>query len=58
MPAEASTSLPLLIDTPTLSAEQLKKAGVQELTIHAEAEGKPVGEVKLRVLLKLSALPQ
>jgi LmbE family N-acetylglucosaminyl deacetylase len=58
LPAEASTSLPVLVETPTLSAEQLKDGTPQEVTIHAEAEGKPVGEVKLRVLLKSSALPE
>lgn len=58
LPTEASTSLPLLIETPSVSAAQLKNATPQEVTVRAEAEGKSVGEVKLRVLLKGSALPQ
>jgi LmbE family N-acetylglucosaminyl deacetylase len=58
LPAEASTSFPITIDTPKLSAEQLKNAKPQELTIHAEAEGKPVGEIHIRVLLRTSALPE
>jgi LmbE family N-acetylglucosaminyl deacetylase len=58
LPAESSSSLPLLIDTPTLPAEQLKKAGPQEVTVHAVAAGKPAGDVKIHVLLKESALPQ
>jgi len=58
LPAEKSTSLPVLIEVPVLTAEQLSKASIQELTIHAEAEGKSAGDVKLRVLLKSAGLPQ
>ena len=58
LPAEASTSFPVTIETPALSAEQLKNAKPQELTVHAEAEGKPAGEIKMRVLLRTSALPE
>jgi len=58
LPAEESTSVAVHIETPTLSAEELKKAVSQELHISAEAGGKPAGEVRLRVLLKASALPQ
>jgi LmbE family N-acetylglucosaminyl deacetylase len=58
LPAEESTSLPVHIETPTLSGEELKKAVPQEVLIRAEAEGKPAGEVRLRVLLRASALPQ
>lgn len=58
LPAEASTSLPVRIETPTLSGEELKKAAPQEVIIRAEADGKPAGEVKLRVLLKAGALPE
>jgi len=28
------------------------------VTLHAEADGKPAGEVNLRVLLRANALPQ
>jgi len=58
LPAEESTSLPVHIETPALSAEELKKAVPQEVVICAEAEGKAAGEVRLRVLLRPSALPQ
>lgn len=58
LPAEASTSLPVLIETPSLSAEQLKAAVPQEVSVRAEVEGKPAGEMKLRVLLRTSALPE
>lgn len=58
LPAEASTSLPLLMETPSLTAEQLKTAVPQEVKVQAEVEGKPAGEITLRVLLKGAALPQ
>lgn len=58
LPAEASTALPLTIETPPLSAEQLKTLKPQEVTIHAEAEGKPIGQIKMKVLLRSSALPE
>jgi LmbE family N-acetylglucosaminyl deacetylase len=58
LPAEASTSLEILIDTPVLSADELNKATPQDVTVHAEAEGKPADDVNLRVLLKANALPE
>ena len=58
LPAEESTSLPVHIETPALSGEDLKKVVAQEITVRAEVEGKPAGELKLRVLLKSSGLPQ
>jgi LmbE family N-acetylglucosaminyl deacetylase len=58
LPAEAWTALPILIETPTLSGEQLKKAIPQEVTVRAKAAGQPAGEVKLRVLLRASGLPE
>jgi LmbE family N-acetylglucosaminyl deacetylase len=58
LPAEASTSIELLIDTPKLTDEQLKKTTPQEVTVHGESNGKSIGDVKLRVLLRKSALPE
>jgi LmbE family N-acetylglucosaminyl deacetylase len=58
LPAEESTSLPVHIETPALSAEELKKAVPQEVVVRAEADGKAAGEVRLRVLLRANALPQ
>jgi LmbE family N-acetylglucosaminyl deacetylase len=58
LPAETSTSLPILIETPTLTAEQLKKAVAQVVTVRVEAEGRAAGGVKLRVLLRANALPE
>ncbi|HUN64060.1 MAG TPA: PIG-L family deacetylase [Candidatus Sulfotelmatobacter sp.] len=58
LPPEASTSIELMIDTPKLTDEQLKKATPQEVTVHGESNGKPVGDIKLRVLLRKNALPE
>jgi len=58
LPPEASTPLLVHIETPRLSGDDLNKALLQEVVIHAEAEGKPVGEVKLRVQLRAGSLPQ
>ena len=58
LPAEEATSIPVIVETPVLAAEELKKAEPQEVRVIAEAGGKPAGEVRLRVLLKASALPQ
>lgn len=56
--AESSTALRVEIETPALAAEELKKTVPQEVTVHAEANGKSIGNVKLRVLLRSNALPQ
>ena len=56
--AESSTALRVEIETPALSAEELKKTVAQEVAVHAEADGKSIGDVKLRVLLRPNALPQ
>jgi LmbE family N-acetylglucosaminyl deacetylase len=58
LPAEESSFIPVHIDTPTLTSEELKKAAVQEVEVTAEADGKPVGTVTLRVSLRPSGLPQ
>jgi LmbE family N-acetylglucosaminyl deacetylase len=58
LPAEDLTELRVQIDTPTLSAEELKKAQPQVITVRAESNGKSLGEVKLRVLLRQGGLPQ
>lgn len=56
--AESSTTLRVEIETPARTAEVLKKAVPQEVTVHAVAGGKSIGDVNLRVLLRPNALPQ
>jgi hypothetical protein len=55
---EKLTELLVEISTPVLSTEQLKTAGAQEVIVRGEMTGKPIGEVRLRVLLKASTLSQ
>ena len=58
LPAEDSTALLVHVDTPALSANELKKAVPEEVRVTAEVEGKPAGEAKLKVLLRPSAQSQ
>jgi LmbE family N-acetylglucosaminyl deacetylase len=58
LPAEASTDLRVEIETPLPAAEELKKIQAQEIVVKGEANGKSIGEVHLRVLLRGNALPQ
>ncbi|HEY1470755.1 MAG TPA: PIG-L family deacetylase [Candidatus Acidoferrum sp.] len=58
LPAEPSTALQVEVETPLMSPEELKTAKPQEITVRAEKDGASIGEVKLRVQLQASALPQ
>jgi LmbE family N-acetylglucosaminyl deacetylase len=58
LPAESSTATRIEVDTPLLSSEELKKSLPGEITVRAEKHGAAIGEVKLRVQLEASALPQ
>ncbi len=58
LPAEGSTLLSVHIDTPTLTGEALKKALAEEIIVKLEAEGKPVSELRLKVILRATGLPQ
>jgi LmbE family N-acetylglucosaminyl deacetylase len=53
-----SADLPVDVETPALSNEELKSAQPQEVVVRGEVDGQSIGEVRLRVLLKASALPQ
>ena len=56
LPAERQTALRVEVQTPELSADDVKKSKPQEIVVSAEMNGKSIGEVRLRVLLKSSAL--
>lgn len=58
LPAEMSTNLRVEMDTPTLTEAELKKAIPQTVTVKIQENGKSLGEIKINVLLKASALPQ
>ena len=46
------------VSLPALPENAPQKSALQEVTVHAEANGKGIGEVKLRVELRKRALPQ
>lgn len=58
LPAENHVALQVEIETPKLPAEELKKAAPVEIVVRAAAGELSLGEVRLRVLLRASALPQ
>jgi LmbE family N-acetylglucosaminyl deacetylase len=58
LPAESSTFVAVQIDTPKLPADELKKIAPQEVRVSAEADGKSLGEIRVRALLKTHALPE
>jgi LmbE family N-acetylglucosaminyl deacetylase len=58
LPAETYTAIRVDLETPTMPADELKKTPPQEIVVHAEANGQAIGEVKLRVALLGSALPE
>ena len=58
LPAEAISEVRVEIETPALTATELKANGPQEIVVHALVAGASVADVKLRVLLRSHGLPQ
>ena len=58
LPAEDRTDLIVEIATPELSKEQLAKLAAQDVVVRVSVGGKSAGEIRLKVQLKASALPQ
>jgi LmbE family N-acetylglucosaminyl deacetylase len=58
LPGDKQTSLLVQIDTPSLSGEELKKLAPAQVRVRAEVEGKTMGVVALRVVLRGNALPE
>jgi LmbE family N-acetylglucosaminyl deacetylase len=58
LPAEATSELRVEVETPKLTASELKASGAQEIVVHALADGAPAGDIKLRVQLRSHGLPQ
>jgi len=46
------------VNLPALPENETKKTDPQEITVHAEANGQSIGEIKLRVELRKRTLPQ
>jgi LmbE family N-acetylglucosaminyl deacetylase len=58
LPAEATSELRVEVETPKLNASELKANGAQEIVVHAQVDGAPAGDIKLRVKLRSHGLPQ
>ena len=58
LPEADRTDLSVEVATPELGKEELNKLAAQEVVVRASAAGKTIGEVRLKVLLKASALAQ
>jgi len=58
LPLEKLTSLRVDIAVPALAADEAKAKGTQYVTVLAELEGKPIGDVKLKVQLVSGGVPQ
>jgi hypothetical protein len=58
LPEEWFTAVSLEIQSPSLTAEEVKKEQPREVVVGWEVNGKLAGSVKLRALLRASALPQ
>ena len=58
LPVENRTALNVEIASPELSKEEMKNAKPVEIVVGVLEDGIPPSEVRLRVLLKASALPQ
>jgi LmbE family N-acetylglucosaminyl deacetylase len=58
LPDGARAGVLVEIATPGLDKDELKKRKVQEVVVHASVSGKAIAEVRLRVMLRASALAQ
>lgn len=58
LPEEPAALIRVQVQTPALSGSELQAAKPQEVAVSAASGGKSLGEVRLRVLLRKSALPQ
>jgi LmbE family N-acetylglucosaminyl deacetylase len=58
LPEENRTAFLVEVAPPELSKEELKKIAPQEVVVRGVAAGKSIGEVRLKVQLKMSALAQ
>jgi hypothetical protein len=58
LPAEATSEMRMEVETPALTASELKANGPQEIVVHALVDGALAGDIKLRVQLRAHGLPQ
>ena len=58
LPSDQNAEFRVEIATPEMGKEGYKAAGAQEIVVRASSDGRSVGEVRLRLVLKASALAQ
>lgn len=58
LPAESTSELRVEVETPAMTASELKANVPQEVIVHAQVDGTSAGDIKLRVKLRSHGLPQ
>lgn len=58
LPAESANPLRVEFETPVLAEAELKNLPPQEVLVKVQADGKAIGEARIKVTLRGSALPQ
>ena len=58
LPVEKLSAMRVDIAVPTLSREETNSSKPQEITVHAEMDGKSIGEIKMRVALQNGGVPE
>lgn len=58
LPADYSGEMRVDVQTPEVKKEDLKNEQTRQIVVRASTEGRPIGEVRLNVLLKAGGLPQ
>jgi len=58
LPVEKLSAMRVDIAVPTLSREETNSSKPQEITVHADMDGKSIGEIKMRVALQNGGVPE
>jgi len=58
LPKEKLTAVRIDIAIPALTREAVNSSKPQEITVRAEMDGKPIGEIKMKVALQNGGVPQ
>jgi hypothetical protein len=58
LPAEAISEVRVEVETPLLTAGEMKANGLQEIVVHSRVDGVSTDDIKLRVQLRSHGLPQ
>jgi hypothetical protein len=58
LPVEKLSAMRVDIVVPTLTREEINSSKPQEITVHAEMDGKSIGEIKMRVALQNGGVPE